>query len=188
MKAAAFRLATLILLFVSCDFRISAADAKLSVTVTTQPRFEEQGRFTYLVISEGRRDHRLLWATPEFQYIPISLDTNKVYTFKITAGRYKAPKLQKVQQDSRSIYDVEVCEIHKTKMDYKEVKVFYGLILPAPDDPSSHVESQLFPHRREYLLGGCVVMPDSPKSESVYVCRDCKAAFEKWRSARKNGK
>ena len=89
---------------------------------------------------------------------------------------------------SITAYDIEVCEIHRTKMEHKEVRIAYGLILPGPDAPSTDMERRLFPHRSEYSLGGCVSTPLSSKAERVYVCPDCKKAYEKWMTDNKKTK
>jgi len=92
------------------------------------------------------------------------------------------PELRKVEWAGQTIFDIEVCEVHTSKMDYKEVKIAYGLFVPGPDEPSGDTARRLFPHRHEYSFGGCVVSADSPKTEMAYVCSDCKKAYEKWKS------
>jgi hypothetical protein len=84
------------------------------------------------------------------------------------------------------IYDIEVCEVHKTKMEHKEVRIVYGYFLPRPDEPSYDVERRLFPHRREYSLGGCTV--NNLETERVYVCTDCRKAYDKWKAEHKKSK
>lgn len=109
-----------------------------------------------------------------------------VQTFTIEETEFRSvmvPKLLKVQKEGRTIYDIEVCEIHRTKMEHKDVRILYGLILARPTDTSPETERKLFPHQREYSLGGCVVASDSPKTARVYVCDKCKIAYEAWKRA-----
>ena len=75
----------------------------------------------------------------------------------------------------------DVCEVHKATMEHKEVRIFYGWIMPKPDEPSSGTEHRLFPHYREYVLGDYVIAAVSPMTERVYICSDCKKAYEKWK-------
>jgi hypothetical protein len=127
---------------------------------------------------------------PDTHYIPVSLDTNRVYTFTVDqkpdhtsyGAAITVPELRKVQWSGQTIYDIEVCEIHKGKMEHEEVRVLYGLIRPEPGEPSGDEEQRLFPHRHEMLLGGCVSWPNSPKTKKVYVCGECTKAFDKWKS------
>jgi hypothetical protein len=178
---------------------VSAAERVTRVTIATRPRFvEHRGLYTCLVIADDKHSYEIYWALhlpKEVQFFPISLDTNLVYTFTVAEEpneRFKndirLPKLRRVQQGNQTIYDLEVCEVHKTKMDHKQVEIVYGLILPGPDEPSANTEQRLFPHRREYWLGGCASGPDSPKTEKVYVCTECKKAYEKWKSEDKKTK
>src|SRR5215211_6181016 len=95
--------------------------------------------------------------SPDVQFVPVSLDTNRVYTFTVDQRPYRSitiPELRRVRLDDQTVYDIEVCEVHKTKMDHQEVRISYGLPLPRPDEPSSEIERKLFPHCREYSLGG----------------------------------
>jgi hypothetical protein len=128
---------------------------------------------------------------PNVQFFPISLDTNQFYTFTVAQKpfyNFTTPELQRVELAGQTIYDIEVCEVHKTRMEHKKVKILYGLIRLAPDEPSADTERRLFPHHREYSFGGCCVTPDSPKTERVYVCSECKKAYEKWKSENKMAK
>jgi hypothetical protein len=159
-----------------------AAFAEGEVVITTRPRFEDQGQFTSLILSDGDQSWNILWAMPpKMQFVPVTLDTNRVYRFvvhKEPRGDLRIPKLLKVQLDGQTIYDIEVCEAHKTIMEPKAVRIAYGLVRPEPDAPPADTEQQLFPHRHEYLSGGCVVGPE--RWGTVYVCRQCKEAFQWW--------
>lgn len=177
---------------------ISAAEQPAQVTITTHPRFVElRGQYTCLVIADDKHSYQIGWALhlPKVQFFPVSLDTNLVYTFTVAEEpeeRFKSdirlPRLRRVQLGDQTIYDIEVCEVHKTRMDHKRVEIIYGLVLPGPDEPSADTERRLFPHRREYSLRGCASGPDSPKTERVYVCTECKKAYEQWKSENKKTK
>lgn len=86
------------------------------------------------------------------------------------------------------IYDREVCEVHQVKMELKEVPIFYGSFLPIHGGPSGETAHRLFPHHREYLLGGCVITPGSPETNKVYFCSQCKVAYGKWTKENPQGK
>ncbi|MBI5686001.1 MAG: hypothetical protein HZC54_13090 [Verrucomicrobia bacterium] len=82
---------------------------------------------------------------------------------------------------------IKLCEVHKTPMERKEAEVVFFLVRPGPDQPSSAIEMLLFPHRRESVHVSNVVESD-PKTREVYVCAECKKAYEKWRAERKAAK
>jgi hypothetical protein len=184
--------AHMLLIVLGCVVVSAAERAARTVVITAKPRFEQQGRLVNLVISDTNRRFDIGWGMPPyFQFIPASLDTNRVYTFTVAQKpfhTFNIPELRRVQLNGQTIYDIEVCEIHKTKMEHKEVRIAYGLIRPGPDEPSGDAETRLFRHRREYSLGGCIVMPDSQKTERVYVCMDCKKAYDKWKTDNKRSK
>jgi hypothetical protein len=143
----------------------------------------------YLILGDTNRTFKiaLRMISPDVQFVPISLDTNQVYTFTIQQRPHRdftVPQLRKVQLDGRTIYDIEVCEIHNAKMDFKEVPIGYGLPGPDPDGLTYQIERRLFPHRRERVNGGCCFSDISPKTEKIYVCADCKQAYEKWKVER----
>lgn len=173
-----------ILIAVTCCTELTVARGAQSVIFTGRPCFEQRGQFVYLILSNANQSFDISWAmSPDFKFVPISLDTNQVYTFTVKPKPYQSitiPELRKVEFQRQTIYDIEVCEVHKIKMEHKDVEIAYGLILPTKDDPSPDTEQRLFPHRREYSLGGCVVAPDSPKTTQVYICPKCKEAFEWW--------
>jgi hypothetical protein len=171
---------------------VSAAERATQTVVVTKPRIEQRGQFTYLVISDTNHSLDIVWGMlPDTQFIPVSLDTNRIYAFTVAQKPYRTitfPELRKVQSGGQTIYDIEVCEVHKVKMEYKEVKIHYGLPAFRPDEPSADAERHLFPHRLEYSLGGCVISPDSPKTEKIYVCGNCRRAYEIWKSENKKTK
>jgi hypothetical protein len=161
----------------------STLATKLSV-ITAKPRFKQRAGFVSLVVSDANQSFDIAWGAmvPKVQYLPLSLDTNVVYTFTVEQKPYREfviPELHRVDFNGQTIYDIEVCEVHKVKMEHKEVTIHYGLPRPV-DKLSADIERQLFPHSREYSLGGCVISPQSPKTTETYVCGRCKEAFEWW--------
>jgi hypothetical protein len=161
-----------------------AAQGGQSVIVTARPQFEQRGEFVDLIISNASQSFDISWAMPpKVQFVPVLLDSNQVYTFTVAQKTYQGttiPELRKVEFRGQTIYDIEVCEVHKVKMELKKVGIAYGFPASSPDEPSTETEGRLFPHRREYALGGCVVSPDSSNTTEVYVCPECKEAFGWW--------
>lgn len=158
--------------------------------ITTKPGFSgPPGKYVDLVISDTNRHYRIIWGLlggrPEQLFVPVSLDTNRVYTFTVGERPFHnaaITELRRVQLGGRVLYDVEVCEVHHIPMEFKAVPVAYGLMRPNPDDPDDATEHRLFPHAREYVPGGCIVMADWPKTERIYVCRECQQAAAGWRA------
>jgi hypothetical protein len=187
------KLLQLLLVVLLGQFTVSAAErTKGAVSITTTPKFEERGQFTYLIIGDAKHSYDVAWAMPPgLSFVPVSIETNRVYTFTVVEEPYKSikiTKLTRVQQQGKIIYDVEVCEVHKTRMEHKKVRIAYGLIMPSPGQPTADDERELFPHWREISFGGCCIEPDSPKAEKIYVCSQCKVAHEKWTKNRQNPK
>ncbi|OHE75419.1 MAG: hypothetical protein A2107_08565 [Verrucomicrobia bacterium GWF2_62_7] len=177
----------LLLVVIGC-FAISAAEPVVeTVVVISKPRFEVRNDlFSYLVISDKNRSCDIRWGIPqrEIQFVPLSLDTNRVYTFTMLVASMDNTTeawLHRVQLGGQMIYDIAECEIHKTKMEHKEVPIGYGFIALKPDHPSLDTEHRLFPHRIEYKPGGCSYSPGMSKTTKVYVCAECKKAYEKWK-------
>lgn len=160
-----------------------------AIVITAKPRFELRGHFMYLVIADSTQSLDIVWGMPpEIQFKRLPLDATRVYTFTVgqkTHRRFTIPELRKVQLKGETIYDIEFCEVHKTKMEYRALPIGYGLVGYVDIEPTPDIERQLFPHRREHLDGGCVVSPSSPKSEQRFVCIDCKASYEKWKAENK---
>ena len=173
----------LLLGLVLAGLALATAGHTASISITARPKFEQKEQFTYLILGEGSRRHEIGWSyAGRVKFVPASLDTNQIYTFTLAEKRLKTTSIQKlirIQQKEKTIYDIEVCEVHQTKMALKEVPIVYGLIIPSVNEPPAKAELELFPHRREWYSGGCVVR--SPKTEEVYVCSRCKEAYENWK-------
>ena len=154
------------------------------VVITAQPKFADEGEITYLLLADRKHQYEVAWAMPpKVRFVPVELDTNRVYTFTLHEKPYRnitIPELLRVQVDGQTIYDIEVCEVHKLKMEQKKVRISYGL--PPASMLPTDTERRLFPHCREQVLGGCVISSDSPKTETIYVCGECKKGYEKWKA------
>jgi hypothetical protein len=123
----------------------------------------------------------------EAHFIPVTLDTNQVYTFTLIErlkGGGVDVELIRLQPEGKAVIDLDTCEVHKVKMEYKPVPITYGLPVHGTNEPSLQTEQQLFPHYREFLEGGCVSDSDSPKTGRLFVCRRCKADYEDWRQGK----
>lgn len=143
----------------------------------------------YLTISDAKHSYEFPWGIPPHYNGSVVLESNRVYTFTVIEEPLSLlgvgssfPVVVRVERDGKMIYDREVCEVHQIQMERKWVRIVYGLIAPGPGEPSGDTEQRLFPHRREVSFGGCVVSPDSPKTNKVYVCSQCKKAYEKWKT------
>lgn len=182
---------SILLTIIGCAALMATDCAAQTVVITTLPRFEQHGEVTYLIIGDTNHDFTIIWGMlPDTQFIPVSLDTNRVYTFTLAQKTHSTvtfPELCQVQFGGQTIYDIERCEVHKIHMDFKEVRISYGYVRRRPGviEPSPDTEHLLFPHHREYSHGGCAVSDDSPKTERIYVCSECKKAYEKWKSEHK---
>jgi hypothetical protein len=162
------------------------------VVLIAKPKFVRLGDFIDLVVSDTNHTFQIGWAKlPDFQFFPVPLDSNCVYTFTVDTNWVPArafplfrspiyPRLHRLQKNGRTLYDIELCEVHHTRMEYKEVPVAYGRYVPGPGDPSRDTEQELFPHRREISFGGCCVTFNSPTTYKIFVCNQCKKAFKWW--------
>jgi hypothetical protein len=159
----------------------TCADAQTTV-FTAKPKFRQQGAEIYLVIDATNHSFEIeWWLGSASNFFPVTLDTNRVYNFTFTnIGPTGAsiPELRKVQLGGQTIYDIEVCEVHHCKMEYKTVPVLYGRMPSLPDDPSFDTERRLFPHRPTYSGYSSFVQPMQAKR--MYVCSQCEEAFDWW--------
>ncbi|PWU10638.1 MAG: hypothetical protein C5B50_25095 [Verrucomicrobia bacterium] len=177
-----------ILLWVAAiPFSFSACQGKnkTTINVTCAPRFEQRGDFVYLVIRDSIHSYEVGYSMPpRVVFLPVSLDTNRIYTFTISekplkGTKFKSSTVLRVQADEKVIYDEEICEVHHTRMQQKKVPILYGLLMRSPDEPPWEDEQKLFPHRNEVVSGGCCPLPE--KTEIIYLCNQCKMAYEQWR-------
>ncbi len=176
-----------------------AAEEKMEVTITAPAKFEKESVFTRLRISDGTANYSLSWAVqqpgqPAYFYYPVELVPGEKYTFRlreIPKGATEGGRvyglldgmLSRISSGEKVLYDREVCEVHHVKMDWKDVPILSGLPTRRPDEPAWELERKTFPHRREAFNGGCIVGPD--KTSKMFVCPECRVAYEKWQQDRK---
>ena len=167
------------------------------IIITAPAHFDDSGLWIGLPISEPHPDWICIVSEthPDYTFFfpnpgGFVLESNRVYTFTfveepIKQNRLKkelfVPRISRIEQAGKMIYDREACEVHHSRMERKEVRIIYGLVLPGPDAPSPDTERRLFPHGQEILLGGCISTPDRPTG-NIYVCSECKKAYAKWKA------
>ena len=165
--------------------------AEETITVTAKPRSgPPANRDSLSATNFINRDYFTgCGIPPHIRSVPVPLDTNQVYTFTILQKtivrkerlhKIGITELRKVELGGETIYDIEVCAAHKTKMTWTEARVAYGL-MAGTHEPRDAAGRPSFPNHREYKLGGCMVGPGSPKTEKILVCSECKKGFERWK-------
>src|SRR5262245_19679639 len=89
---------------------LTAAElAAQTIVITTKPKFEQRDQFTYLALGDTNHSFSISWGMPpDRQFIPVSLDTNRVYTFTVAQRPFRStiPELRRVQLGGQNIYDV----------------------------------------------------------------------------------
>jgi len=164
---------------------------RAEITVPAVFKFYQEGRWRYLILSNEQHNYMIPWPLdPRFNGASV-VQSNQVYTFTVVeepcttitvpVTNTTAPQVVRIRKDSQVIYDLEQCEIHHTTMERLEVPISYGLRPASTNEPSFLTEQRLFPHHREEVDGGCIILSTSPKTKDVYVCRQCQAAYENWK-------
>ncbi len=189
------RIIHLVLILTLAQSVSNAADTAWSPVIIESPaRFETRDGQLYLYINGTNRAYLLPWGTspsmPLHYSTSISLESNRVYTFTIITEDFKKPDaptvrrstVVKVERDGKIIYDREVCEVHQIRMEYRQGWIVYTYMLPGPGEPSEVIEQRLFPHRKKHSFGGIDYNPGTPRKGDVYVCSQCKEAYEKWKT------
>jgi hypothetical protein len=77
------------------------------------------------------------------------------------------------------------CGAHRGRLVSGEVPVRYGLIRFSA--ALSAARRREFRNARSFVLGGCLVHPDNPKTQSVRYCPDCREAEAAWHAAHPRG-
>jgi hypothetical protein len=179
--------------FSGCTVRNNLPPARVTpprtepVVITAQAKMVPRGDWIYLIIADASHRYELMWAKPPHFSRNIEIEANRVYTFTIVEEKSVwsslfTPRIAKVEENGLTIYDREVCEVHQIKMERKKVPILYGLFRESPGEPAAQVNHELFPHRHDVVLGGCVVERDSPKTDRIYVCRQCRDAYARWKA------
>ena len=73
------------------------------------------------------------------------------------------------------------CSVHKCKLLPEDVPIRYGLIRSPADLLSA--KKQFFPNAYSFVLGGCLVSPQNPKTRKVFYCAECRTAEAAWHQA-----
>lgn len=70
------------------------------------------------------------------------------------------------------------CNVHARWLRRDVVPIVYGLLV----HPKGYAEAWQteFANANSYVSGGCVVMPNSPKTATVFYCPACRDAEQKW--------
>lgn len=161
---------------------VAAEFTNRQVTVVVSPMFEQRGEWTCLIVSNATHYFRF-WTLPERErWTSFRLDTNSVYTFVVDDGRYTR-ELLKIKLQGNTLFDREVCDVHRVKLGNQEVRYVYGYVRPAPPapgEPSWETERELFPFRqRKTIWGGCI--PHEAKTTMVLFCSQCETAYQEWK-------
>jgi len=78
-------------------------------------------------------------------------------------------------------YKNGICNVHHVQMHKEMVPIIYGLLIEEPGvGPSSKTRLYHFPFADKYSVGGCDVMPNSPKKELIFVCPECLSQEQQW--------
>ena len=89
---------------------------------------------------------------------------------------YWSPKLVRITDGDRLLYDASMCRVHGIKMERVVVPITYGLYMP--DRSHSRAEESEFPNTG-VVLGGCCVDTERP-STHTWVCPTCLANKNRW--------
>jgi hypothetical protein len=156
----------------------------LAVEIRSEPR-EEEGR------GLGWGGNGLRFAWPRYPYIyrrpNVTLDPKTKYRFtfeRVNLSRSDSgAELLKIEKDGETIFDGWMCEVHRVKMDLKDVPVIYGFVYVGrphilSDEQWLRIQMAKFPHHDERIFGGCIV--GASKSAPKLVCAKCKKAYDDW--------
>ncbi len=83
-------------------------------------------------------------------------------------------ELASIGEAGSPVVDRGRCSLHGKPMERRRVPIHYGL--PISEFLQAY---ETFPHAA-FVLGGCVIMDDSPTTEPAYVCAGCDAAYQAW--------
>jgi hypothetical protein len=79
----------------------------------------------------------------------------------------------------KSLPQRDICPLHHVQMKNISLPIHFGL--PKLDLNYEKAKEKLFPKaNEECVIGGCMVGPESPKEETVFVCDQCTSARTKW--------
>ncbi|HYV28823.1 MAG TPA: hypothetical protein VFA77_14905 [Candidatus Eisenbacteria bacterium] len=180
-----------LLLLIANQLTAALGQTQQPIVVTAPAKMKWEFRSMYLCISNAEHSYEIPWGCPPRNSPTgvVSLQSNRVYTFTVVEEEFDLmpkhpmhtniliPRVLRIEDRGKLVWDHEICEVHKSKMVLKTVRIVYGY---GGGEPRFDEDSRLFPHRCETASGGCVVTENSPKATKIYVCSQCKEAFKQW--------
>jgi hypothetical protein len=88
----------------------------------------------------------------------------------------RVPKWDKLPENAAGRH--AKCTVHDQWMAVDEVPIIYGL--PSSRENYWKAAQALFPNAYNYLGGGCVTTPASPRSAKTLYCPQCRSAEKAW--------
>jgi len=80
-----------------------------------------------------------------------------------------------------SASDAKLCPVHHLPLKHGKREIVYGLVADVCDSfAHAQAEHKYFPYANSVAYGGCLVFPDSPKSEDVLYCPKCREVERAW--------
>jgi hypothetical protein len=77
--------------------------------------------------------------------------------------------------------DEKLCPVHHVPLKHGKREILYGLVADVCDSLAhAKAEQKFFPYANSVAYGGCLVFPDSPKSEDVLYCPKCREVEKTW--------
>ena len=77
--------------------------------------------------------------------------------------------------------DEKLCPVHHVPLKREQLGIVYGLVShPCDIFSRAKAEEKYFPYANSIVYGGCVVFPDSPKTEEVLYCPKCREVEKTW--------
>lgn len=156
-----------------------------TLVVTCPAKVKQNGNSKDLILCQGEDRYEFSWWS--FSDVK-ELKPNRIYTFTIIEEKspwgddFQRRDIAKIERQGKVIYDREKCSVHRVRMERKKVPIIYGYLSRMPGDPPGRTARRLFPNRYEFGTGGCTYIPGfSPETDLVYVCNDCKHAYEEWK-------
>jgi hypothetical protein len=83
-------------------------------------------------------------------------------------------ELDSISDGDKVYYDHADCPVHHRRMARTEVPIHYGLL--AVDEKAA----RSYRGGPGWVAGGCVVMPDAPRTAWAYRCDRCAQAYARW--------
>ena len=182
MKQAVLLICLVAISLVAC----STAPLERAASVTAKPNFKSdpdlKDYYTFEVNApEGNRS--IFW--PDSAPKPDLLDKDRYYTLELIEEDWRPfvnspddvywrPKIVKVIDGQKLLYDASICSKHHLQMDRKLVKISYGLPSFTPKWKTLRENAP----NDGTVLGGCSVDQQRPKTWT-WVCPACRSIYDK---------